>query len=315
MRETAVEFVAQDKVGFASLGRPPAPGRGEVLIETRYTGITNGTERHALLFEHGFGGKRYPSRHGYQHVGQVAALGEGVERYAEGDWVYYGDYVGHRGWNLVPENEELLARLPAGLDPADCALLGVAGVALRGVRRLRVATGHRVWVVGLGPIGQFTAQAAQAVGAQVVAGDLLPNRLATARAAGITALDAGATDYAETLMSDGPYDFIYDCCSLPRLFFDIFERKLLAYGGTVAAMAVRDEATFPWALLHHNQARIEVSCHFDGDDLRVLLFLCASGKLQIKPVVSHRVPIAEAPEMYRLLSKKPQELLGVIFTW
>ena len=155
MRTTALTFLSRGQLGLQELGDPPPLGPAEILIETVYTGITNGTERHAFLSEHGYGGGQFPSRHGYQHVGRVAAVGPGVTRYAPGDWVFYGEYVGHRGWNIAAENA-LLIGLPAGIDPKYAALFGVAGVALRSVRRMGVRAGDNVWVVGQGPIGLFT---------------------------------------------------------------------------------------------------------------------------------------------------------------
>ena len=68
-------------------------------------------------------------------------------------------------------------------------------------------------------------------------------------------------------------------------------------------------------LLHGTEAKIETSCHFKGDDLRVLLALYEQGSLRIKPMVSHIVSIDEAPQIYKMLAHKANDLLGVIFDW
>ena len=98
MRDVGIEFPARGQMRFYDLGPAQSPGPREVTIRTRYSGITNGTERHGLMDEHGFG--RYPGRHGYQHVGRVEAVGGAVRGYTPGDWVYYGRYVGHRAWHV-----------------------------------------------------------------------------------------------------------------------------------------------------------------------------------------------------------------------
>jgi len=315
MRTTALEFAARGKLATADLGDPLEPGPTEVLIETKYTGITNGTERHGFLSEHGYG-RRFPSRHGYQQVGQVAALGGEVTQYAEGDWVFFGEYVGHRGWNLVDQDAELLQKLPKDIEHKYCALLGVAGVALSSVRQMGVSVGHNVWVVGQGPIGHFTAQSALAAGAHVTVTDKIPMRLEAARRCGVhVVLDATDASTMEKLRESGPYNFIYDGCSHERLFFDIFENGLLARYGTIGATAVRREATFPWSLLHGTRGKIEVSCHFYGQDLEVLLDLYQRGDLKIDPVVSHFVSIDEAPGIYEMLAERSHDLFGVIFDW
>ena len=74
MNTKGLEFVAQGKVGFYDLGEPPEPGPHQILIKTVYSGITNGTERHRLLTEHGYGRGQYPARVGYQVVGPIVAV-------------------------------------------------------------------------------------------------------------------------------------------------------------------------------------------------------------------------------------------------
>ncbi|HUW81247.1 MAG TPA: zinc-binding dehydrogenase [Phycisphaerae bacterium] len=315
MRKTALEFTAKGKVGVCDLGQPPELEPTQILLETQYSGVTNGTERHALLSEHGFGGGRFPSRHGYQHVGKVVAAGGDVARYQTGDWVFYGAYVGHNGWNVVNE-DGLLIKLPVRMDHKYCALFGVAGVALRSVRRMGVGQGDNVWVAGQGPIGHFVAQTAKAAGARVTVTDMLEKRLDVARRCGAhVVLNVADKSTGKLLEEGGLYDYIYDCCSAEALLFDVHKDKLLARGGTIAMMAVRDRVNYPWGLLHGTEGRIETSCHFDTDDLRVLLFLCEQGLVTIEPMVSHVVSIDQAPEVYNMLADSTEGLLGVIFDW
>ena len=315
MRTHGLEFAAKGELRTCELGEPGELGPRQILLETKYSGVTNGTERHALMVEHGYGGGSFPGRHGYQHVGEVIAIGEGVTQFAVGDWAFHGAYVGHRGWNIVSE-DDLLVKLPEAVDRTYCALFGVAGVALRGVRRMGVRAGDNVWVAGQGPIGHFTAQAARAVGARVTVTDVFEKRLDAAQRCGAhVVLDARDDGTMETLKAAAPYDFIYDCCSVPSLLQDVHENRLLAFGGTIGMMAVRENVTYPWSLLHGTQGRIETSCHFDRDDLRVLLWLYERGEIRIKPMVSHLVPLEEAPAIYDTLANRGEELLGVIFDW
>jgi threonine dehydrogenase-like Zn-dependent dehydrogenase len=128
-------------------------------------------------------------------------------------------------------------------------------------------------------------------------------------------MDAAQPDVLDRLARNGPYDFIYDCCSAPNLLLEVFEKQLLAFGGTVGLMAVRDRVTYPWSLLHMTQGRIETSCHFDTDDLRVLRFLFEEKLLRTEPMLSHLVAVERAPSIYELLANRPDELLGVVFDW
>ena len=99
MRTISIQNTAPGTMALCDLGQPRTPGATEILIATDYTGITNGTERGCLTCDYGAGG--YPTRSGYQHVGKVQAVGERVSGYKVGDRVFYGQYVGHNGWNVV----------------------------------------------------------------------------------------------------------------------------------------------------------------------------------------------------------------------
>ena len=316
MKQIGLEFVAQGEVGFYELEAPPDPGPEQVLIETVYSGVTNGTERHRLLTEHGYGRGNFPARTGYQVVGPIVAVGSDVTRFQEGDWVFCGEHEGHRGWKLAAE-DGLLVKLPDTVDRKYCALFGTACVALRAVRRMGVSGGDNVWVVGQGPIGNFVGQAARAMGAQVTVTDLVVKRLEAAQLCGAhRVLNGGHPEVWERLSAAGPFDYIYDCCSVENLFFDIREHRLLAHGGTIGAMAVRDTVTFPWGMLHARvEGKIEVACHFLPDDLRVLGFLYEQGTIRIEPLVSHVGPIEEAAGVYEQLASRSEDLLGVIFEW
>lgn len=315
MREVGLQFPEPGHVEFCGLGAPPEPGPGQVLLETIYSGITNGTERHGLMAEHGFG--RFPGRHGYQHVCRVAAVGKGVEAPAEGDRVFYGQYVGHLGWHLVDVvPEQLMVNLPDDLDHRHCALMGVAGVALRAVRRLRVRAGQRVWVVGAGPIGVLGAQCARAVGAHVTVGEVVDRRLAAARETGAHCVVDMRDEHAwEQIAAGGPYDVIYDGSGYERLFFDVWQRGLLAHGGALGAVAVRGETTFPWTMLHGTEASIEVSCHFTASELECLVHFLRTGLVRVGPLISHFVSIDEAPVIYGIMRDDPLALYGVVFDW
>ncbi len=305
-------------MGFADLGPAPSPGPTQVLLETLFSGVTNGTERHALMCDHGYGGGHFPSRHGYQHVCRVAAVGEEVRGLSVGEVVFLGEYVGHVGWHVrdMMAAPPLMVKLPPDLDEGECALLGVAGVALRAIRRTRVSAGMRVLVIGLGPIGIFAAQSARAVGAHVTAADIVDMRLDAARATEAhRVVDMRADDAWEKVEAGKPYDVVFDGAGYERLFFDVAEHGLLAHHGAVAAISVRGETLFPWSMLHTTEAAIEVSCHFSAAELEDLVRFLRDGAVQIGPIISHRVSIGEAPQVYAMMRDDPRALYGVIFDW
>ena len=319
MQNIGIEFPAQGVMAFLDLGSPPAPDSTEIRIRTLYSGVTNGTERHALMND--FGGTNYPVRAGYQHVGVVDSVGNQVEAFSVGDVVFLGVHGGHRGWHLVNlettnERARLCIKLPDDIEREFCALFGVAGVGMRHSRRIRVGPAHNVWVAGLGLIGQSVAQASRALGAYVTVTDVNPRRLEIARTLGAHRVIDASEPSADAILKHGsPYDRIVDACGAPTLFEDIYRNDLLALYGAIGALAGRDETKFHQNMLHSKRASIESSSHFTLDDLQILLHFVRLDTIQIAPLVTHRVSITEAPRIYETMKDRPETLLGVIFDW
>lgn len=319
MQNIGIEFPAQGEMAFFDLGPPPAPAPTEIRIRTLYSGVTNGTERHALMND--FGRTNYPTRAGYQHVGVVDGVGNRVAAFSVGDVIFLGIHGGHRGWHLVNvettnERARLCIKLPDDVEREFCALFGVAGVGMRHSRRIRVGPAHNVWVAGLGLIGQSVAQASRALGAYVTVTDVNPRRLAIARTLDVhRVIDVSEPSENEALKHGAPYDRIVDACGAPTLFEDIYRNDLLALYGVIGALAGRGETKFHQSMLHSKRASIESSSHFTLEDLQILLHFVRLDTIRIAPLVTHRLSITEAPRIYETMKNRPEALLGVIFDW
>ena len=319
MGNIGIEFTARGAAGFCDLGPPPAPGPTEIVTYTRYSGVTNGTERHVLMNDSGH--VRYPFRFGYQHVSVVQEAGGEVEDFVAGDTVFIGNHGGHRPWHCIDlaasnERARLCVKLPADIEHEWCALLGITGVGMRHSRRIRIGPGQQVWVAGLGPAGQAVAQAARAFGAYVTVTDVNPRRLDIAQKLGAhRVINVATPDGPALLKQGGPYDRIVDACGVPSFFLDIHRERLLARHGVIGALAVRQEATFYHGMIHSLSASIESSSHFTVEDLELLLHFVRLGTIRIEPIVSHRLSVTEAPGIYDIMRDSPGDLLGVIFDW
>lgn len=110
-----------------------------------------------------------PFAPGYSCAGVIQQVGPGVAGFKPGDRVAaagYG-YASHAEIVSVPKN--LTVKIPAEVTFAEAAFGTMGAIALHGVRVTAPTLGETVVVVGMGLLGQVTAQILQAAGIQVIA--------------------------------------------------------------------------------------------------------------------------------------------------
>ncbi|HEX6364026.1 MAG TPA: bi-domain-containing oxidoreductase [Albitalea sp.] len=198
----------------------PAPGRGQVLVRTRRTLVSAGTER--MLVDFGRAGwiekaRQQPDKVrmvldkvrtdgllpaldavrskldqplplGYCNVGEVVAVGAGVTAFAVGDRVASNGR--HAEMVAVPVN--LCARVPDAVDDDAAAFTVLGAIALQGIRLVAPTLGEAVVVTGLGLIGLMTVQLLRAHGCRVLGIDFDRARLDLARRHGAEVVDLAA---------------------------------------------------------------------------------------------------------------------------
>lgn len=192
----------------------PAPRAraGHLLIRTRATQVSAGTER--MLVEFGKGGlidkaRQQPDKvrqvidkartdgllptlaavrnkldqplpMGYCNVGDVIEVGAGVTEFAVGDRVASNGK--HAEVVCVPRN--LCARVPEHVSDEAASFTVLGAIALQGIPLAQPVLGESVAVIGLGLIGLITVQLLRAQGCRVLGIDLDAAKLALARSMG-----------------------------------------------------------------------------------------------------------------------------------
>lgn len=307
--------------GKAVLQDEPTPGcdAGKVLCESLYSGLTNGTERNVLMG--GNYGGTWPGRCGYQNVGRVLAIGMGVKDLQPGDIIFSGDFCHHTKYFAAPATDEkVIVKLPASVEPKHAALFGVASVAMHDVRRAEVKLGDKVLVVGAGPIGQFTAQAARLAGAIVTICDLNEKRLAIAKASGAHATITLTTDAASwgAVKAAGPFDVVFEDSGAPILDQVIganWGQGVLKHRSRVVMIAGRSRVDYNFNAGQGYELCIFHASHFNLDDLRQVCRFTAEGLIKIGPVIQDVVKAENAVAIYDALRDNPGSLFGEVFDW
>lgn len=336
-----VELTAPRRVGI----RPFAllePRRGEVRVDTLFSGISAGTELATYRGTNPYLDKRwdaeaaqflpepaprpYPlDRWGYSEVGVVEAVGPAVTTLAPGD-VVWGIW-GHRSAAVLPAASLAGHRLPAELDPVVGTFARVGAVALNAVLASQAAVGEWVAVLGQGVIGLLATQLLLAQGSQVLAVDMLADRLRLAEQFGATPVLASEADLPGRLKAatagrgtdrvielTGTYPALAEAIRVAGPDGEVIAAGF--YQGGAAALALGEE-------FHHN--RVQVTASQIGSVPRHLrrrwtsarlhettVALFASGRLDPGPLVTHVLSAKDAAAAYELVDRPPPGLLQVV---
>ena len=309
---------SREKAMVSNWPDPPAPVANQVRTRTLLTGVTNGTERNNLLRgNYAIPDEALPAGCGYQNVGEVIEVGPEVRDLAVGDVLFMSQ--DHAETCVVPE-DALLVKLPPDVEPTHAALFGMAAVALHDVRRAETKLGDRVLVVGAGPIGQFTAQAARAAGAHVTVVDPNERRLAVAAECGAhrTIPVTGDDTWSGPIRAAGPYDVVFEdsgAAVLENLIGRTWGQSMLRPRGRLVLIAGRFDVNYPFNAAQGCELTVLHAGHFTRDDLVVLCGLVTSGAVRVGPILQDLVKPEEAGGIYDRLRDEPASLLGTVFDW
>jgi 2-desacetyl-2-hydroxyethyl bacteriochlorophyllide A dehydrogenase len=186
-------FVSPGQVAPAPVDLPDV-GPGRLLVRTRWSGISTGTE---LLAYRGLldpelavderigslgGTFRYPFAYGYSCVGEVERSTGPV---APGALVFA--FHPHQDRFVVGEDDVVV--LPPGTDARQATLFPYVETALQLSLDAGPVAGETVVVVGLGVVGVLTALLVQRAGATVIATDPAGDRRELAASLGIPAVE------------------------------------------------------------------------------------------------------------------------------
>lgn len=138
---------------------------------------------------------------GYSAAGVVAAVGDQLDGFSIGDRVACAGagIANHAELIDVPVN--LAVRVPDGLGVDRASTVTLGAIAMQGVRRTAPTLGETVVVIGLGILGQLTAQMLSANGCRVIGVDLDAGRIGKALENGMdVGIDPSCESYVERVL-------------------------------------------------------------------------------------------------------------------
>ncbi|ETP48302.1 chlorophyll synthesis pathway protein BchC [Phytophthora nicotianae P10297] len=322
-------------VKFENRPVPEIKDPHDVIVNVRYTGIC-GSDVH--YYTHGSIGKYVvdkPMVLGHESAGVVHAVGSAVKSLKVGDQVAMEPGVPCRrcrrclegNYNLCPDMafaatppydgtlakfyrmpEDFCYKLPSNVSMQEGAMLEPTAVAVHFCRLAKVSPGHKVVVFGVGPVGLLTCKVARYVfGATTVVGvDVNEKRLAVAKEhgathvylgkSGVTPQESAEQIIAECGLGDGA-DIVIDASGAePCIQTAVYVAR---NGGTFTQGGMgKTDIMFPIGIMCGKELHVTGSFRYSAGDYQLALDMIASGRLNVKELISKTVPFEEAKEAF-----------------
>lgn len=275
---------------------------------------------------------------GYSNVGEVTDIGEGVRGFSPGDRVVSNGP--HAEVVVVPQN--LVSRVPESVTDEEAAFTVVGAIALQGVRLARPTLGEYFVVTGLGLIGLITVQLLRAHGCHVLGIDPDPTKAELARSFGAETVALGqgedpveaALEFSRGRGVDGVLLTLSAKSNEPISHAARMCRKrgrLVLVGVTGLHLNRADfyekELTFQVSA-SYGPGRYDPNYEQKGQDypfgfvrwtaqrnFEAVLDMMARGSLDVKPLITHRFALEDAPKAYELLATGSEPYLGILLEY
>jgi predicted dehydrogenase/threonine dehydrogenase-like Zn-dependent dehydrogenase len=359
------------KTGKIERTETPCPGfgRGQMLIRSKVSLVSAGTERMLLDFgKANFFEKArqqpekvrmvldkiktdgllptieavrnkldQPLSLGYCNVGHVMETGSGVQGFAVGDRIASNGK--HAEVVSVPTN--LCARIPDGVTDDEAAFTVIGAIALQGIRLVQPTLGEAVIVTGLGLIGQITVQLLRANGCRVLGIDFDSSKLAMAKSFGAEVVNIGAGEdpvqAADRFSRGRGVDAIIVTATtkssepIHQAALMCRQRGRIVLVGVTGLELSRDD-------FFKKELSFQVSCsygpgRYDPDyeekghdypvgfvrwteqrNFEAVLDMMADGRLDVKPLISHKFKLDQAEEAYTVVGGS-EPSLGILLEY
>jgi len=345
----AAVFVCPGKI---ILDEKPIPsiGPGDALVKITTTTIC-GTDVHILKGEYPVAPGRIV---GHEPVGVIADLGPGVTGYEVGQRVIVGAITpcgqcdscldGHQsqcgghaigGWRFgntidgcqaeyvrVPYAMANLTPIPDGLTDEQVLMCpDIMSTGFGGAEAAHIKIGDTVVVFAQGPIGLCATAGARLKGAtRIIVVDSVPERLETAKRLGADiALNYKQVDPVAEIMNltgDRGADVSIEALGTQQTFESCL--RVLKPGGTLSSLGVYSgKLSLPvdaFAAGLGDHKLVTTLCPGGKERMRRLMNVVASGRVDLKPLVTHHFKLDQIEHAYELFANQYDGVLKVAIT-
>ena len=281
---------------------------------------------------------------GYSSAGVVLASMDDSQKFQPGDMVACAGlgYASHAEVIMVPQN--LVAKIPEGVDFQDASYTTVGAIALQGVRQADPRLGDNVCVIGLGLLGQISSQILRANGCNVfgidVSAEMVKLANETNSAHAILRNDPNIMAGTENFTNGYGFDsVIITAAGQTNDPVELSGKILRKKGAVIVVGAVKmDIPRDPD--FYRKELELKLSCSYgpgrydvryeeEGVDypygyvrwteqrnMEAFLKLIADQTVKLKPLTTHEFDIAGAVKAYDLvLGKVKEPFVGILLKY
>jgi L-iditol 2-dehydrogenase len=318
----------------------PRIGPGEILVKAMACGICGSDVMEWYRI------KRAPLVLGHEMTGEIVEVGEGVERYKNGDRVFVSHHVpcntcryclsGHHTacetlhkTNFDPGGFAEYVRVPSinvdrgvyllpyEVSYEDGTFIEPLACVLRGQRLARLQPGQTVLILGSGISGLLHVQLARKLGAGgVFATDINEYRLKSAAKFGAEAVIHAKDDVSARLRQfngDRLADLVIVCTGVTPAFTQAL--GCVDRGGTVLFFAPTNpgvDIPIPVTDLWRQEITLMTSYGASPMDLSMALQLIRAGTVNVNQMITHRLGLAETDEGFGLVADAKESIKVII---
>jgi threonine dehydrogenase-like Zn-dependent dehydrogenase len=289
---------------------------------------------------------------GHEGVGIVHTVGAGVTRFQPGDRVISsclvacgscaaclrGDYsmctgtggklgrvlFGCQGeYYRVPFAEVNVAKAPEGVsDEAAVLTTDIMSTGFGAIDRAEASFGDSVAIFAQGPLGLCATAGARARGCGLVIGvDTVPERLEISKKVGasvvINAKEKDPVAEIAALTNGQGVDIAVEAVGTQATFEAA--TRVIRQGGTVSSVGIyglTPQLTMPiiGAPSFYHRKVITTMCPSGAERMQHLLNLLEHGNVDLSPLYTHRMKLADLPKAYDLFRSKAEGVLKIAIT-
>ncbi len=329
----ALRFTKPGRSEIVEVPRP-TPKNDEVLLKVKATGIC-GSDIMAFKGKHPF--RIPPVITGHEISGTIVELGSGVKDLQLGDRVALEPHIGcgkcnfchHGHYNICPNKrfvgvgewiggfseyvvaaEGMCHLMPEGMTYEEGAALEPLCVGLHAVLRANITIGESVAILGCGTIGMMTLISAKIGGpGKIIVTDIssLKREMALRNGADM-AIDPARQDPVKEVLAVTKglgVDAVFVAVPLDMVLRQGLQmcRRM---GRVVLIAAFHGESAFDTRQILAFERSLMGTSMYTRDDYKLAIELWKRGRVEIRPLITRRISLDEAPQIVSALADGTQ---------